>query len=79
MLPAPAAGPHLLVADYSLHGSAAVSEGSGVMVLGCANPRSAAELLGRRRLHSTSILNPASRLQSDSAFAINVEYFKLRA
>lgn len=74
MLPAPAAGPHLLVADYSLHGSAAVSEGSGVMVLG-----SVAELLGRRRSHSTSILNPTSHLQSDSAFAINVEYFKLRA
>lgn len=41
MLPAPAAGPHLLVADYSLHGSASVLEGSGVMVLGCTISRSA--------------------------------------
>lgn len=46
MLPAPAAGPHLLVAAYSLHGSATVLKGSGGIVLGCANSRSAAELLG---------------------------------
>lgn len=38
MLPAPAAGPHLLSADYSLHGLATVLECAGVIVLGVQIP-----------------------------------------
>lgn len=36
----------LLAADYSLHGSVALLEGSSVMGLACANSRSAAEQQG---------------------------------
>lgn len=79
MFPAPSAGPHLRVAGYGVHGSAAVLEGSGVMVLGCENSRSAAELLGRRHLHSISISSLAGLLQSDGVFAVHVELYKQRA
>lgn len=78
MFPAPSAGPHLRVAGYGLHSSAAVLEGSGVMVLGCENSRSAAELLGRRHLHSISTSSLAGILQSDGVFAVHVELFKQR-